>query len=273
MSRIVRTGTQKKLYRLRERDLPDDHDLRGSCLTWCDLTDPKVRDLSAYNCELMDIHDSDCQGVILPDSVDFTVSLRSDWAGATIPRSLPFCGWSLVNEVLRRHTAPSGSREAEMIEWVDALIANAHEDVRNPWLVSANRFKEHYGMTADEIYGVFSTYAFGEYANLLRVLRWCVDAPPSAVNTQPESFMRVINPEDPEGSLWVPHDQIRVLGTEDRWAAARMAEQYLDQCFGPPGWQVMVFFLVPHVWAVALHGSQMTEPFEWWRALWLSTAA
>lgn len=264
--RTVLQGTSKKLRRLTAGDLPEDCDLRYSNWTWVDLDG---YDLSAYDCRYMDAHDCDGTDVVLPNDLTGFVPLRSTWTGAAIPRSLPFCSWSLVNEVLRRHTARPGSREAEMIEWVDALIQEADTDVRDPWLVSAEHFKDAYGLDAGGIYDVFATYAFDGYPSLLRVLRWCVDQPVGAAAASAAASIGLRDPSDPSRPVSIPRADLRPFGTEDRWSAARMVETYLDTTMRTPGWNVEMLFAAPTPHLVIVHRSEVVGD-DWRERAWPS---
>ena len=264
MGRLVLTGTKDVLYRLRLKDLPSDHNLRGSILKWVDLSG---FDLSGYDCRFMDIHDSLAHDVILSANVDYLVSLRSDWQGARIPKLVPFCGWSLISEVLRQHTAPSGSREAEMIEWVQRLIASSDTDSRNPWHVSRQYFEDELGVPPAKAYQIFATYVFGRYPRLLSALANAREAENSP-NTLPVSqrdYIDVSDPDFPDFVVRLGKEELRPLGTEDRWAAARMIEQHLDSRYLSEGWKVMLFFLTPKPWAIiAYRPEDREEEGIWW---------
>lgn len=254
MSRIVRIGDKDNLYRITSRDLPADHDLRYSYTSW---TDWSGLDLSAYDCRYMDVHDSKCQKVILPDTVAGLVSLRSDWTDAVIPSTLPFCGWSLISEVLRRHTAPIGSREAQMIEWVASLIQSADTDWRDPWMVSNTHFKASLGLTQKQIYDTFAKYAFGGYPNLLCALEFYSSQPEDALNTRPTTLkLSRCDGTEKEVSL----SALRPLGTEDRWTAARMGELYVAEA--KDAWELEVVFLAPTPYVIATNTRTLPSP-DW----------
>lgn len=254
MSRIVRTGDKDNLYRITSRDLPADHDLRYSCWTWVDAS---RLDLSTYDCRYMDIHDSECQRVILPEAIKGLVSLRSAWTDATIPSSADFCGWSLISEVLRRHTAPPSSREAGMIEWVAALIQTADTDWRDPWMVSNTHFKVDLGLTQKQIYDTFAKYAFGGYPNLLCALEFYSSQPKDALNTRPTT-LKLERYDGTEREI--PLSALRPLGTEDRWAAARMGELYVAEA--KDAWELEVIFLAPTPYVIATNTRTLPSP-DW----------
>jgi hypothetical protein len=110
-------------------------------------------------------------------------------------------------------------------------------------------------------YRVFGTYAFADYPKLLATLRWVTEVWPEWIDHIPHDSMRV---DDRKGTVFaLPNSQIKMLGTEDRWAAARAAEQYLNQTL-TSGWKVFVYFLVPTVWAVCMPPHKRSVE-GWWR--------
>ena len=258
MSRIILQGTEKKLYRLQPKDLPGDRDLRHSIWTWVDA---RGYDLSGYNCQWMDIHDSDCRDVTLPEQIDFLVSLRSDWTDAYLPKTVSFCG-GLVREVLLRHTAPPGSRAEEMVNFVLSALSKREEHY-DIWQVAIHHFRTVMGLTYEEQYEAWEKYVFGGYPDLLAAARRYGTA---ALREPKPMWPRDQQFGGPKGEpMVVPANVITPFATEDRWAAERMLEQYLGD-----GWEVHYFMLTGIPWVVAMHKDVARGPGEWWRHAWPS---
>lgn len=256
--RIVLRGTKKKLYRLRKCDLPKDGSLQGSFLKWVDLSG---FDLLGYDCQWVDIHDSNCQKVILPERIEFMVSLRSDWTDAYLPKAVSFCG-GLVREVLRRHTAPPGSRAEAMVNFVLSALS-VREEHYDVWQVAVHHFRTVMNLTDEEQCETWERYVFGGYPDLMAATRRYLTA---AIKEPKPLWPRDQRFGGPKGEpVVVPANVITPFATEDRWAAARMLEQYLGD-----GWEAHYFMLTGIPWVVAMHENIARGAGEWWRRAWPS---
>ncbi|KPJ64887.1 hypothetical protein AMK68_00190 [candidate division KD3-62 bacterium DG_56] len=257
--RTVLQGTPKKLYRLRERDLPDDYDLTNSFWHWVDFSG---FDLSAYIMEDMDVYDSDGSGCALPENgTKWLMSRRTDWTGARLPSDVSSYNHDLVVEVMRQARPFLSGLPRQVAEIV---IANVSASYHNSWRDSIYLVRMKLGITAQQALdnGLPMFEGYPRLESRLRAM--IVDGKGG-------------HPDPPDLS----QDMTRVVGTwgdrreenfsgiaflgRDRWALARMMEQTLTQKYGPiiEG-HAYVAQIEPYP-RVFFH--QSNNP-DWWKKMW-----
>lgn len=132
MSRIVRTGTKEKPYRLTKRDLPDGYDLSYSHFEYVDASG---LDLSTYNLSLTDWYWCNCAGVKLPvGGTEWLLTRETSWFGAGIPADLKANAIShdLLIEAYRQgvKNLPTSAHPivTEMLDYLDGNYAACLSD-------------------------------------------------------------------------------------------------------------------------------------------------
>jgi hypothetical protein len=267
MSRIVFTGTEENLYRLRPEDLPTDGSLVGSFFKHVDLSG---HNLSDYDMRFVSTADCVAHNVILPEQIEYLYSRRTDWAGTKVPPLVSSLNHDLVLEVMRHHTAKPGTPELEAIEWVIGHVAASY---LNSWTTAIWHLVNVMGLTREQVWEYFSAHAFAGYQRCLNRLK------SELVGTLREEPL-VYNAtelvvQDPTP---IPPDVKKVYGVktyslpfsvlksvpDDIWGAARAGEQYLEQQSGMVGWKVVVFSLEPYVLAEAAHSDLISSVDNWW---------
>ena len=266
MTRTVLTGTPTTPYTLLPGDLPPDLDLTASFWRWVDLSG---FDLSAYN--LMDVDILDCtgDGAILPeDKTHYLMSRRTTWAGAHIPSDVSDLAHDLVVEVLNQHTAPAGPRK-QAVEWVRDHVA---ADYTNSWNTAIWRLVNQRGLTRQQVWTTFSTYAFAGYPHLLERLRYELSMPlRETPRPQPlGDHIKVYGLGESPDAVWRRVDWDFDSASPDRYILARRIETRLDiRKLALAPWRVWVAQLEPFFIAVASPVSFIRpgSPYNWWGKL------
>lgn len=252
VTRIVGVGTKDKLWtpstaQLAEKDWDNSYLKRANI---SGLTIPPMWNASVVDCRATKT---------VFQNVDLSTFRRSiDLSGATIPKMISSLNHDLVREVIRQGAAASTGPAKDLLTWTADYIDPVKLGIvayENSWGVAIWKMVNELKLTREQV-REYLTRGFAEYPRLM--------------NRLDKELRGELSPDlptygkgdlNPKVGVTVDESQIKAMDTEDRWAAARMTEQYLNHLSGVE-WQVQVFTLDPYVFPVAR--VKLDDTKVWW---------
>lgn len=269
MSRITLQGTANQLYPFTAADIPADNDLSHSFFRYVDFSrrtggNPANRfngDLSQVNLFDCDFIDCKANNVTLgTGKTKYLMSRRTDWTGATLPADVSSYNHDFMAEVYR--TCPNA---ADPIPQATRALVMA--DYANSWSNMVWELVNTYGFTVQDVYDA-GMIAFSAYphlqARLTKQFRAWFDFGIFPGGEQ-KWLMEFTVVSFQNSEMIVPEQDVKVqvvgMGN-DRWALARMLEQYT----GHPG--LYVAMVDPSIVIVQPNSIEHLDKPNWWSDIW-----
>ncbi len=252
--RTVLQGTSDRLYQLQRADLPDDFDLRQSYWRYVDFSG---YDLSGYDMRDMDILDSDGSGSTIPNT-DWTISRRTDWAGATLTDVSSY-NHDLMVEVVRQ--ANVTGRVLEMAKAIDAAISRGYE---NSWQNNILHVITSLGLTIKQAIPL-AKEVFQGHPRLLSRFDYhasigliSADRPGAGIGIDTEFLVKLRENEKSRFDFFL-------TGTDRYIAAQAITKSYSDV-------EVVTHLgqLDPWPYPIVVSTSRVRPVFGWWSTAWPS---
>ena len=250
MTRIVKTGTPSRLYRLKRNDLPGDKDLTHSFfeyvnLSGFDLSEYDLRDSTIYHCNAHDVK-------LGEGKTNWMESRFTDWTDSDLPSDISDWSWDFIKTIFDQHT-PANPRESDVI--TKAMAVGQDDTYLHSWNEILHSEETEMGLTRGEVHTTNISLMAGYPRLLSRLDKMQTDDRIKPGSLVANMDLTHYTPPYTDVELDLTPD---ILNTHDRFEQAL----HLESVY--PGVRFYVAANTPFTYVLSLGRDCSVKDDEWW---------